>query len=174
MLTCKRIMRSVLIIWLSIVLVCTAMGQIPRATSGQFQYYGEVVAENTAHSMERAKSFFNQPFLVHWDTVARVEEPANLVVTGKGYINVKAKQHGLSTPSFVPVALHMSIEIIDGHYRYMISHFEVIDNDGKYQYRLEDKPESVKALVYDQLLKNTHKRVSFVIGWLKRYMKGEE
>jgi hypothetical protein len=53
------------------VLVSKAIGQIPRATSGEFQYYGEIVAENTSHSMERAKSFFNQPFLVHWDTVAR-------------------------------------------------------------------------------------------------------
>ncbi len=74
-------------------------GKYPAALRGQFQYYGEIVAENTAHTMERAKSFFNQPFLVHWDTVARVEQPANLVVSGKGYINVRAKQHGISTPS---------------------------------------------------------------------------
>jgi hypothetical protein len=151
-----------------------ASGQIPRATSGQFQYYGEVVADNTTHSIERAKSFFNQPFLVHWDTVARVEQPTNLLVTGKGYINVKAKQHGLSTPSFVPVALHLSIEIKDGQYRYVIDHFEVIDKEGNLQYALEDKPQSVKSIVYYQLLQNTHKRISFVIGWLKRHMKGEE
>jgi hypothetical protein len=156
------------------VLVSSAIGQIPRTTSGQFQYYGEIVAENTTHSIERAKSFFNQPFLVHWDTVAKVEQPANLLVTGKGYINVKAKQHGLSTPSFVPVALRLSIEIKDGQYRYTINHFEVIDKEGKPQYALEDKPQSVKSIVYYQLLQNTHKRVSFVIGWLKRHMQGEE
>jgi hypothetical protein len=156
------------------VLVSNAKGQIPRATSGEFQYYGEVVAENTTHSKERAKTFFNQPFLVHWDTVARREQPANLLVSGKGYINVKAKQHGISTPSIVPVALHMSIEIVNGRYRYSINHFEVLDKEGKVQYALEDKPEKVKLFAYDQLLQNTHKRVSFVIAWLKRYMKDGE
>ncbi|OQP62336.1 hypothetical protein A3860_28650 [Niastella vici] len=168
-------MRPVLIIWLSIASITdVAVGQIPRTTSGQFQYYGEVVSENSAHSMERAKSFFNQPFLVHWDTVAHVEQPANLLLTGKGYINVRAKLHGVSVPSIIPVALHMSIEIMDGHYRYMINHFEVIDKEGKLQYHLEDKPETIKSIAYDQLLQNTHKRVSFVIGWLKKYMKGDE
>jgi len=167
-------MRPVLIIWLSITLAANGVGQIPRTTSGEFQYYGEVVSENAANSMERAKSFFNQPFLVHWDTVARFEKSANLLLTGKGYINVRAKQHGVSMPSIVPVALHMSIEIVNGHYRYMINHFDVIDKEGKLQYHLEDKPDSIKPIAYDQLLQNTHKRMSFVIGWLKKYMKGEE
>jgi hypothetical protein len=164
-------MRPVLFIWLSIVLISNAVGQIPRTTSGQFQYYGEVVTENTAHSMERAKSFFNQPFLVHWDTVAHVEKSSNLLLTGKGYIHIRAKQHGVSVPSLIPVALHMSIEIVNGRYRYVVNHFEVIDKEGKSQYPLEDKPRSVKSLAYDQLLQNTHKRVTFVIGWLKKYMK---
>jgi hypothetical protein len=155
-------------------LVSDAIGQIPRTTSGQFQYFGEIVAENTAHSMERAKTFFNQPFLVHWDTVARVERPSNLVVSGKGYINVRAKQHGISTPSIVPVALQMSIEIVNGRYRYTINRFEVIDKEGRLQYPLEDKPGKVRSIAYDQLLQNTHKRISFVIAWLKKYMKGEE
>lgn len=167
-------MRPVFLIWLSIVLVSKAVGQIPRANSGQFQYYGEIVAENTAYLMERAKSFFNQPFLVHWDTVAHVDQPANTVMTGIGYINVRAKLHGIATPSIVPVALHFSIEVLNGRYRYSVDHFEVIDKEGKPQYKLEDKPDSVKDLVYYQLLQNTHKRVSFVIGWLKKYMKGEE
>lgn len=173
MLTCIKVMRPLLIIWLSMVVVSKAIGQIPRATSGEFRYYGEVVAENTTHSMEKAKSFFNQPFLVHWDTVARREQPANLLVSGKGYINVKAKQHGVGMPSVVPVGLHMSIEIVNGRYRYTINHFEVMDKQGNPQYALEDKPQTVKTLVYDQLLQQTHKRVSFVIGWFKKYMKEE-
>lgn len=162
-----------MIIWLSIGLVSVAFGQIPRATSGDFQYYGEIVAENTPHIMAKAKSFFNQPFLVHWDTVARREQPANLLVSGKGYIQVRAKLHGVGTPSLVPVGLHLSIEIINGRYRYTVNHFEVMDKAGKPQYALEDKPDTVKSLVYDQLLQNTHKRVTFVIGWLKKYMKDE-
>jgi hypothetical protein len=166
-------MRPLIIIWLSMVLVSKAIGQIPRATSGEFQYYGEIAAENTTHSMERAKSFFNQPFLVHWDTVARREQPANLLVSGKGYINVRAKLHGISTPSLVPVGLQMSIEIVNGRYRYTINNFEVMDKEGKPQYALEEKPNTVKSLVYDQLLQNTHKRVSFVIAWFKKYMKEE-
>src|SRR5690349_17906471 len=109
-------MRPVCLICLFIVLVAKAVGQIPRTNSGQFQYYGEVVAENTAFSMERAKSFFNQPFLVHWDTVAHVDQPANMLLTGIGYITVRAKLHGISTPSMVSVALHMSIEVQNGRY----------------------------------------------------------
>ena len=167
-------MRPVFLIWLFIVLVAKAGGQIPRTTSGQFQYYGEIVNDNTPYIMERARSFFNQPFLVHWDTVAHVEQPANMLVTGIGYITVRAKLHGIATPSMVPVALHMSIEIMNGRYRYTINHFEVVDKEGNPQYRLEDKPDTVKSLVYYQLLQNTHKRVSFVIGWLKKYMRGEE
>lgn len=167
-------MRPVLIIWLLLALVFDAAAQLPRSTEGQFQYFGEIITDNTAHAMERAKSFFNQPFLIHWDTVARSEQPANLLVSGKGYINVKAKLRGLSTPSYVPVGLHMTIEIVNGHYRYTINHFEVIDKEGRAQYPLEDKPAAVKSLVYYQVLQNTHKRVSFVIGWLKKYMKGDE
>ncbi|MBO9205058.1 MULTISPECIES: hypothetical protein [Niastella] len=174
MLTCIRNMRPVVTICLFIVLVSNAVAQIPRTTEGQFQYYGEILAENTNHTIERAKSFFNQPFLVHWDTVASIERPPNILMTGKGYISVKAKLHDIGAPSFVPISLHMSIEIVNGRYRYTINHFEVIDKERNSQYRLEDKPESVKPLVYDQLLQNTHKRVSFMIGWLKRYMKGEE
>jgi hypothetical protein len=106
--------------------------------------------------------------------VAHLEQSADMLLTGIGYITVRAKLHGIATPSMVPVALHMSIEILNGRYRYTIDHFEVIDKERNHQYKLEDKPDSVKSLVYDQLLQNTHKRVSFVIGWLKKYMRGEE
>ena len=167
-------MRPLVTICLFIVLVSNAVAQIPRTPAGQFQYYGEILAENTTQTTARAKSFFNQPFLVHWDTVASVERPANLIMTGKGHINVKAKLHDIGTPSNVPVGFNMSIEIVKGHYRYTIDHFEVIDKERNAQYALEDKPESVKPLVYTQLLQKTHKQVSFVIGWLKQYMKEEE
>lgn len=167
-------MRPVVIICLFIVLGSNAVAQIPRTTAGQFQYYGEILAENTTHTIARAKSFFNQPFLVHWDTIASVERPANLIVSGRGYINVKAKLHDIGLPSPVPVGLQMSIEIVNGHYRYTINHFEIIDRERNSLYALEDKPGSVKSLAYDQLLKNTHKQVSFVIGWMKQFMEGGE
>ncbi|AEV96777.1 hypothetical protein Niako_0379 [Niastella koreensis GR20-10] len=167
-------MRPVVTICLFFVLGYNAVAQIPRTTAGQFRYYGEMLAETTPQTMGRAKSFFNQPFLVHWDTVAHIEKPANLLLTGKGHINVKAKLHDIGTPSNVPVSFHMSLEIVNGHYRYTIDHFEVTDKEGNSQYALEDKPESVKSLVYSQLLQKTHKQVSFIIGWLKQYMKDEE
>lgn len=156
------------------VLVCSAEAQIPRTTSGQFEYSGEIAADNAALTVERARTFFNQPFLVHWDSIARTGQTENTMVTGTGYITVKAKQHGISTPSPVPVSLQMCIEVKDGHYRYTINHFVVDAKEGRTPYRLEDKPNSVKSLVYHQVLQNTHKRISFVIGWLKRYMKGDE
>jgi len=166
-------MRPIVIICFLIALVADAVAQIPRTTAGQYQYYGEVLAQNSTHTLARAKSFFNQPFLVHWDTVASVDRPANLIVSGRGYINVKAKLHDIGMPSPIPVGLQMSIEIVNGHYRYTIDHFEIIDRRRNVQYALEDKPGSVKSLAYDQLLKNTHKRVSFVIGWMKQFMEGD-
>jgi hypothetical protein len=167
-------LRPVIVIWSFMVLVWSAEAQIPRTTSGQYEYSGEIAADNTALTIERAHSFFNQPFLVHWDSVARSGEPENTLVTGSGYITVKAKQHGIATPSAVPVSLQMRIEVKNGSYRYTINHFVVDARQGRTPYRLEDKPDSVKSLVYHQVLQNTHKKISFVIAWMKRYMKGEE
>lgn len=167
-------MRYLIVICSLLVLLAGVQGQIPRAISGQFEYTGEIIAENIPRVMEKARSFFNQPFLVHWDSIAREEKPENLQVTGTGHITVKAKQRGLSMPSPIPVSLCMKIEIRNGHYRYTINHFVVNAKDGGIHFPLEDKPNSVKSIVYDQLIQNTHKRVSFMIGWLKKYMKGEE
>jgi len=165
-------MRPVLIIWF-IALVVRVEAQIPRTVSGQFEYSGEVAAD-TVRIMERAASFFNQPFMVHWDSIVRLDQPGDMVVKGTGYINVLAKHHDISTPTPVPVSLQLSIEIKKGHYRYTVNHFVVDGKEGRLKYPLEARPDSVKPLVYDQLVHNTHKRVSFMIGWLKKYMKGEE
>lgn len=157
-----------------LVLVCRAEGQIPRDISGQFEYTGEIMTDNSPRLIERARAFFNQPFMVHWDSVRRIDQPHDMLVSGTGYITVRAKQHGISTPSPIPVSLHLSIEVKNGHYSYTVNHFVVDGREGGLQYPLEEKPDSVKAMVYDQLLQSTHKRVSFMIGWLKRYMKGDE
>lgn len=164
-------MRNLFVICSILFWVGNVKGQLPRAVSGQFEYTGEIAAENTTLVMEKARSFFNQPFLVHWDSVARA---GNMMVTGIGHITVKAKQRKLSLPSPIPVSLRMVIEVKNGHYRYTINNFVVDGKNGHAHYRLEEKPRSVKSIVYYQLLQNTHKRMSFVIGWLKKYMKGEE
>jgi hypothetical protein len=169
-----HIMRHLIVIGLLLVLLPGVKGQIPRTNSGQFEYTGEIITENTPRVIERARSFFNQPFLVHWDSIAREERPENMQVTGTGHITVKAKQRGLQMPSPIPVSLCMKIEIRNGHYRYTINHFVVNSKNGGAHFPLEYKPDSVKSIVYDQLIQNTHKRVSFMIGWLKKYMKGEE
>jgi len=167
-------MRHLIAICLFLVLLAGVKGQIPRTNSGQFEYTGEIIAENIPRIMEKARSFFNQPFLVHWDSIAREDQSENMEVTGTGHITVKAKQRGLSMPSPIPVSLRLKIEIRNGHYRYTINHFVVNGKDGGIRFPLEDKPDSVKSILYDQLIQNTHKRVSFMIGWLKKYMKGEE
>ena len=166
-------MRLVLLIWL-MALVWRVEAQIPRTVSGQFEYSGEVAADNTNRTAERATSFFNQPFMVHWDSIVHLDQPGDMIVKGTGYISVLAKHHDISTPTPIPVSLQLSIEIKKGKYRYTINHFVVDGKEGRLQYPLENKPDSVKSLVYDQLIHNTHKRVSFIIGWLKKYMKGED
>jgi hypothetical protein len=167
-------MRPVSIICSLLVLVHIVNAQIPRTTAGVFEYSGEFAADNMPQVMERATSFFNQPFLVHWDSVAQERQVQHIRVIGSGHILVKAKHHEISTPSEVPVFLQMVIEVKNGRYRYTINHFVVNEKDGSIPYRLENKPDSVKAIVYDQLLQKTHKRITFVIGWLRKYMKDED
>jgi hypothetical protein len=148
--------------------VGTAVAQIPRTTAGLFEYSGEVSGGNTAAMMAKARTFFNQPFLVHWDSIARTEQDGSTRVTGMGYITVHAKKHSVSLPGEVPVSLQFSIEVKEGRYKYTVNHFKTD------QFALEQKPDSIKSLVYHQLLERTHKRMSFVIGWMKKYMDGQE
>jgi len=174
MVTCMQIMRPVNFICFTLVLISVANAQIPRTTAGLFEYSGEFAADNTQRVMERARSFFNQPFLVHWDSIIQVQQSEATRFTGTGYITVRAKHHGLATPSPVPVSLQMIIEVKNGRYRYIINHFVVNEKEGTVHFGLENKPAVIKSIVYDQLIQNTHKKMSFVIGWLRRYMKGEE
>jgi hypothetical protein len=146
----------------------SAVAQIPRTTAGLFEYSGEVSGGNTSQMKEKAQAFFNQPFLVHWDSIARSEHEGNTLVTGAGYITIAAKKHSVGLPSEVPVSLQFSIEVKEGRYKYTINHFRIE------QFALEQKPDSIKSLAYHQLLERTHKRMTFVIGWMKRYMHGQE
>ena len=147
-----------------------AGAQIPRNNSGQFEYAQKITTglPSTQVLKNKARRFFNQPFLIHWDSVA-VAEDGN-IVTGTGYINVRAKHHGLSVGRQIPVSLQLTIEINDSCYSYTFNNFSVNKPQQKIHFPLEEKPEEVKSLTYDQMLRNTHDRVSFVIGWLKGYM----
>jgi hypothetical protein len=158
--------------WILILIVIRAEGQMPRNASGLYEYSYDVTVtpESKPFLKERARSFFNQPFLVHWDSVATGSHNGNTVITGRGYMNVRAKYHSFAVPRLVPVNMQLSIEPKDSGYRFIISRFAV---NSKYHFSLEEKPEDVKSMLYDQLLQKTRKRVSFVIGWLKRYMEGQ-
>jgi hypothetical protein len=166
-------MQKIAVICLCLVITVIVQAQIPRTTSGQFEYSGKLEAGNTAYLKERAGLFFNQPFLIHWDTVQRKEQAGNIIVKGLGSINVLAKRHRVGTPVRIPVTIRMCIEVHNGSYTYTINHFMVKAKKGRPPFKLEEKPAFVRAVTYDQLLQNTHKRMSFVIAWMKRYMREE-
>lgn len=161
-----------IVLFLIIVLVGRAGAQIPRTHSGMFEYSGEVSGGDTPLMTEKARSFFNQPFLVHWDSIARTELSGGTRVTGAGYITVRARRHRISLPGEVPVSLQLSIEVKEGRYRYTVNRFTV-EKESQDKFPLEEKPDSVKSMEYIQVLEKTHRHVSFVIGWLKRYMAGQ-
>ena len=147
-----------------------AKSQLPRNSSGQFEYSQKITTDLPTVQVlkQKARRFFNQPFLIHWDSVAVSDEGD--IVTGQGYINVRAKHHGLSVGRQIPISLQLTIEINDSCYSYTFNHFSVNKPQQQWHFPLEEKPDEVKSMTYDQMLRNTHDRVSFVIGWLKGYM----
>lgn len=158
---------------IAVFLAITTIAQIPRNGSGQFEY-SHAVTTNIGSPQElktKARQFFNQPFLIHWDSVKISETSDGRLVTGVGYINVRAKAHGLSAGKNIPVSLQLAIEITDKGYNYTFNNFAVTKSTAKIHFPLEEKPEEVKSMTYDQMLRNTHERISFVIGWMKRYME---
>lgn len=145
-----------------------AQGQLPRNTQDKYEYTQEIHLNvpDTAITA-RAKSFFLQPFIVHWDSVAFVDA----VHTGKGHINVRL-HHKLAS-FVVPVALKLEVSVKDNAYRYSVRHLEADKKNSKYQFPLEDKPATVNAVAYEQLLQKTHRYIGSVISLLKRYMQGD-
>lgn len=150
--------------------------QIPRNQSGMFEYSSKITVDDVAARSlnEKAAKFFNQPFLVHWDSVYRQPGSDNLVMVGKGYVDVRAKLHAISAGRSIPVSFDFMLEVEDGGYRYTWNNFEVNRLDNGINFEFERKPDSLKQITYDQLLQKTHKRISFVTGYLKRFMRGEE
>lgn len=154
-----------------------AGAQIPRNQSGLFEYSHKVTVEDAAKAKlleEKAARFFNQPFLVHWDSVYRQEGTDNLVMKGKGWVDVRAKLRNIATTRNIPVSLEFTLEVEDGGYRYTWNHFEVDRLASGISFEFEKKPDSLKQITYDQLLQRTAERISYLSGFLKRYMKGEE
>jgi hypothetical protein len=152
---------------------CTANAQIPRTKSGLFEYSGEVSGGNTLTMKKKARSFFNQPFLVHWDSIARADQGGNIRVMGSGYITVRAKQHSVGLPGEINVFLQMEIAVTADGFQYKVNHFLVEQPDAT-RFPLENKPDLVKRMAYDQLKHKTHERMTYIIGYLKKYMTGED
>lgn len=154
----------------------SARSQMPRNGSGLFEYTSRITVDamTVASLEEKAARFFNQPFLVHWDSIYRQDRSGNLVMKGRGYVDVKAKLHSVATPRNIPVSLEFTLEVYSGGYRYTFNNFEVDRLESGPSFEFEKKPDSLKQMTYDQLLQKTHRRMSFVTGYLKKYMRGEE
>lgn len=142
--------------------------QLPRNDLDQYEYTGEMHlnAPDTL-LMQRAKSFFRQPFIIHWDSVAFVEGNH----TGKGYISVRIN-HRLSGFN-IPVDLKLEIDVKENGYRYSIRHLEANKKNSKFIFPLEQKPQDVNTAVYEQLQQKTHRYIGSVISMLKRFMQGD-
>jgi hypothetical protein len=164
-LTCKA-MRYFLFILL--LLSLSAQAQPPRNDLDKFEYSQQLTV-NASDSVlsRRAHEFFRLPFIVHWDSVAFVDA----VNSGKGSIRIRVN-HWLSS-FIVPVDLKLEIAVVPGGYRYSIRHLEANRKGSKYQFPLEQKPEAVNGVIYEQLVQKTHQYISSVISYLKRYMSEE-
>src|SRR5690349_16079110 len=113
--------------WILILIVVRVEGQMPRNAAGLFEYSYEVTVtpQSAPFIKERARSFFNQPFMIHWDSVANGSHNGHPVISGRGYMNVRAKYHSVAVPRIVAVNMQLSIEPKDSGYHFIISHFTV-------------------------------------------------
>ena len=151
--------------------------QIPRNESGFYEYSSKITVDNGAGRalmLDKARKFFNQPFLVHWDSVYYQPGTEDLVMIGKGYVDVRAKLHVIAATRSIPVSFDFTLEVYEDGYSYTWNNFEVNNPDNGIYFEFEKKPDSLKQITYDQVLLKTHKRISFVTGYLKRFMKGDE
>jgi len=158
--------------WLLLIIVEQASAQIPRNNAGVFEYTNDISTENVSYSIlkERARTFFNQPFLVHWTSIEDAHTGNEF--TGSGYLDIHVKNH-YAAKRAIPVLLRLSIEIKEGGFRYTVTQLKLSEKNTVTTFPLEERPEPVESGTYDRLLKKTHERISFVIGWLKKYMEEE-
>jgi hypothetical protein len=154
----------------SILLIMTTgvAAQLPRNELDQYEYSAEI-SLNASDSVltQRVRTFFRQPFIVHWDSVAFVDAAH----TAKGHIMLRIN-HWFSGFT-VPIALKLEIDVLSNGYRYSVRHLEADKKNSVYLFPLEQKPEAVNSVIYEQLLQKTHRYVSSVVSLLKRYMQGE-
>jgi hypothetical protein len=162
-----------LAVWIFIFFTAQASAQIPRNNAGTFEYSHEISAGPVSDVLlkDRAKSFFNQPFLVHWTSISP-DDTARGIFQGEGYLDIHVKNHYASKRAIL-VLLQLSIQIKEGSFRYTINRLSVNNKAAAISYPLEEKPETVESATYDRLLKKTHERISFVIDWLKRHMEDQ-
>lgn len=167
-----RHLLIVLLLWDS-----AAVAQLPRNEDGLFELSQTIRVNNNAATGQlgnRARSFFNQPFLVHWDTIYQVPGAEHLVMKGEGYVDIRAKLRSVGSTRKVPVWFEFTLQVSENAYRYTINHFVVWKSVPADAFPFEKRPASVRETVYDQLLQKTQKRISFITGWLKRHMEGGE
>jgi hypothetical protein len=165
-LTCQD-MRYTLFILL-LVFSFPAQAQPPRNDLDQFEYTQQLtVNDGDSILSRRARDFFKLPFIVHWDSVAFVDA----VHSGQG--NIKIRIHHWLDGFTVPVNLKIEITVLPNGYRYSFRHLEASRKGTKYVFPLEQKPENVNGVIYEQLMQKTHQYISSAISYLKRYMSGE-
>jgi hypothetical protein len=163
--------------WFILLLFCVAaQAQVPRNASGLYEYASDItVSVPTDQLGKKVKKFFNTPFLVHWDSVGKPSTVNNTTtLQAKGHIKVGTRHRSIFSWTEIDVFLHASIEVKNGSYHYSFSHFVVEETPRASAFPLEQKPGAVRQLVYDQLLKKTHERITYVVGWLKGYMEQAE
>lgn len=163
-----------LTLWLLVLMTAQASAQIPRNNEGAFEYSHEITTNTVPGDLlkDRAKSFFNQPFLVHWTSI-NSSDTAQGIYHAEGYLDIHVKNH-YSSKRAILVLLKLSIQIKEGSFRYTINRFSVNNKETAITFPLEERPGTVQEATYDRVLKKTHERISFVIDWLKRHMEDRE
>jgi hypothetical protein len=146
--------------------------QVPRNALGFYEYASNITISMSGDLLkQKATKFFNQPFLVHWDSIAApIVENNTTIVRAQGYIEV-GTPHRIFTGRHMAISLQLCIEIKNGSYHYSFRDFVVKETENAASFPLEHKPDTLKPLVYDRLIRKTHARISYVIGWMKRYME---
>lgn len=161
------------IYWILLVTYCQAEAQMPRNAAGLFEYTQTIPLENmTDSAMQlKARRFFSQPFLVHWDSVTTGQQPGQPVASGIGYVEIQIIS-GFSK-MVIPVQLQMDLTVSGEGYRYSIGNLKAVKKSTGMAYPLEEKPPIMKYAVYDKLVNRTQRYITSMIAWLKTYMESK-